>query len=158
LKAAVDSKSRKWAEEMISLLLYAKALVSSCGGKPPDPLAIRKIHQQYDDILESGRLEFLRNESPDYNGDDMKLLRRMKQYKTEHLRFLSNPAVPFDNNQAERDLRMIKAKTKISGCFRAHDGGQVFAVLKSYTATLRKNRRNIFLGISEAFQLRPVLC
>jgi transposase len=97
-------------------------------------------------------------ESPDYNGEDMKLLRRLKQYKNEHLRFLSNSIVPFDNNQAERDLRMIKAKTKISDCFRAPDGGQVFAVLKSYTATLRKNNRNIFLGIKHAFDFNPVLC
>jgi len=81
----------------------------------------------------------------------------MQKFKTEHLRFLSNPIVPFDNNQAERDLRMIKAKSKISGCFRAHNGGHVFASLKSYTATLRKNNRNIFLGIKAAFELKPVL-
>ena len=143
---------------MIALLLHAKALVSSSDGKPPDPHSIAKIQQQYDEILEFGRLEFLRDEAPDYNGEDMKLLRRLKQYKTEHLRFLSNPIVPFDNNQAERDLRMIKAKSKISGCFRAHDGGQVFASLKSYTATLRKNKRNIFQGIKAAFVRIPVLC
>jgi len=88
----------------------------------------------------------------------MKLLRRLKQYKAEHLRFISNPAVPFDNNQAERDLRMIKAKTKISGCFRAYDGGEIFAALKSYTSTLRKNGYNIFDGIRAAFLGAPVLC
>lgn len=158
LKAAIESKNREWAKDMISLLLRAKALVAACGPKPPTPYHIKKLHRQYDEILELGRLEFLRDEAPDYNGQDMKLLRRMKHYKTEHLRFLSDPAVPFDNNQAERDLRMIKAKTKISGCFRALDGGQVFASLKSYTATLRKNYRNIFLGILAAFQHNPILC
>ena len=61
----------------------------------------------------------------------MKLLRRMTKYKTEHLRFISDENAPFDNNQAERDLRMIKAKAKISGCFRAVNGGVVFAALKS---------------------------
>jgi hypothetical protein len=158
LKAAIESKNRKWAKDMILLLLHAKALVARCGGKPPTPLQIQKMHHQYDKILELGRLEFLHGESPDYNGEDMKLLRRMKKYKVEHLRFLSNPTVPFDNNQAERDLRMIKAKTKISGCFRAHYGGHVFASLKSYTATLRKNNCNIFLGINAAFEFNPVLC
>ena len=157
LKAAIENKNRKWAEDMILLLLDAKALVAGCHGKPPDPHEILKFHQHYDEILEQGRLEFLRDQSPDYNGEDMKLLRRMKNYKTEHLRFLSDPNVPFDNNQAERDLRMAKTKQKISGCFRAHDGGQVFASLKSYTATLRKNNRNIFFGIKDAFDLNPVL-
>ena len=158
LKAAIESKDRQWAKDMISMLLRAKALVAESGGKPPDPCHIEKFHRQYDEILELGRLEFLRSESPDYNGEDMKLLRRMKKYKAEHLRFLSNPIVPFDNNQAERDLRMVKAKTKISGCFRALHGGHVFAALKSYSATLRKNHRNIFLGFKAAFELNPVLC
>ena len=158
LKAAIESKNRKWAEDMIVLLLRAKDLVASCAEKPPHPRKIQKIYQQYDEILELGYLEFLRDESPDYNGDDMKLFRRMQKFKTEHLRFLSNPIVPFDNNQAERDLRMIKAKTKISGCFRAHNVGQVFASVKSYTATLRKNNRNIFYGIKTAFELNPLFC
>jgi len=158
LKSAIESKNRKWAQDMIALLLHAKALVAGCAGKSPDPHSIENIQQQYDEILEFGRLEFLRGEATDYNGEDMKLLRRLKKHKAEHLRFLSNPIVPFDNNQAERDLRMIKAKSKISGCFRAHDGGQVFAALKTYTATLRKNKRNIFQGIKDAFERIPILC
>jgi len=157
LKSAIENKKRKWAQDMITLLLHAKAMSADCRGKSPDAHSIEIIQQQYDEILEFGRLEFLRDEAPDYNGEDMKLLRRLKQYKTEHLRFLCDPTVPFDNNQAERDLRMIKAKSKISGCFRAHDGGQVFAFLKSYTATLRKNKRNIFYGIKAAFDRIPVL-
>jgi len=158
LKASIESKNRKWAQNMIELLLHAKTVVAHCDGKPPPSYQIQKIHQQYNEILERAFLEFLRSESPDYNGEDMKLLRRLQKYKTEHLRFLSEPSVPFDNNQAERDLRMIKAKTKISGCFRANDGGQVFASLKSYTATLRKNNLNIFSGIKAAFELKPFLC
>jgi transposase len=88
----------------------------------------------------------------------MKLLRRLKEYKTEHLRFISDFLVPFDNNQAERDLRMIKAKTKISGCFRGENGGVVFAIIKSYTSTLRKNSKNIFDAIRLAFAGMPVIC
>jgi len=52
---------------------------------------------------------------------------------------------------------MIKAKTKISGCFRAADGGDVFASLKSYTSTLRKHGMNISNGIRDAFSDNPVL-
>ena len=158
LRAAIEGKNRKWAQDMIELLLFAKEYITGCGGKPPDLYAVQEIHRLYDQILEQGRLEFLNSELPDYNGEDMKLLRRMKEYKTEHLRFVSDPAVPFDNNQAERDLRMIKAKLKISGCFRADDGGEVFARLKSYSSTLRKNNCNIFEGFKSAFSLLPVHC
>ena len=157
LKAAIEKKERVWAEDMIKLLLEAKAAVES-RDKPLHHATISKFYRRYDEILERGRQEFLESEKPNYNGEDMKLLRRLKKYKEEHLRFISNPAVPFDNNQAERDLRMIKAKTKISGCFRADDGGEIFAALKSYTSTLRKNRHNIFDGIKAAFAGMPVLC
>jgi len=145
LKAAVENRNRIWAEDMIKLLLEAK------DGE-------NEAFRRYDEILERGRREFLKDEAPDYNGEDMKLLRRMKEYKQEHLRFAADKNVPFDNNQAERDLRMIKAKTKISGCFRGKDNGDVFAVLKSYTSTLRKNGFNIYGGIKSAFALSPILC
>ena len=147
LKAAIENKNRNWAKDMIKLLLDAK------GGVDAD-----KVSSRYDEILEQGQREFLKDETPDYNGEDMKLLRRMKKYKQEHLRFVTDKNVPFDNNQAERDLRMIKAKTKISGCFRGEDGGGVFAAVKSYTSTLRKNNRNIFDGIKSAFLFYPVIC
>ena len=132
---------------MIKLLLEAK------DGKDAD-----EVSRQYSEILERGLSEFLKDEAPDYNGEDMKLLRRLKKYKQEHLRFATDKNVPFDNNQAERDLRMIKAKTKISGCFRGKDKGIVFADLKSYTSTLRKNNQNIYNGIKSAFNLQPIFC
>jgi hypothetical protein len=122
---------------------------SNCVGL--DEAEISEYHARYDEILEQGCLEFFQDEKMDYNGEDMKLLRRLEEYKREHLRFLSDFQVPFDNNLAERDLRMIKSKTKVSGCFRGSEGGSVFAVIKSYTSTLRKNSRNIFDGLKAAF-------
>ena len=155
LKWAVEIKSRKWAKDMIVFLLYAKARAENA---PLQSADIDELHSLYDHILELGQAEYARDELPDYNGDDLKLFRRMKEYKTQHLLFLSDRNVPFDNNQAERDLRMIKAKTKISGCFRAENGGEIFANIKSYTSTLRKNECNIFEGIRAAFQSQPVFC
>ena len=149
LKGVVEIKNRRWANDMIRFLLYAKQTAENTALNPAD---IDELHRLYDDILELGQAEFVRNEPPEYNGDDLKLLLRLKEYKTQHLLFLSDRNVPFDNNQAERDLRMIKAKTKISGCFRSNDGGSIFAVIKSYTASLRKNRLNIFEGITAAWQ------
>jgi len=154
LKGAVEGKNRQWAQEMIEFLLKAKAAVEE---KCLNSAELLEFYRLYDEILENGRLEYLQREKSEYNGDDIKLLRRLKEYKAQHLLFLSDSNVPFDNNQAERDLRMIKAKTKISGCFRADDGGSVFASLKSYTTSLRKNGLNIFKGIIDAWNLKPHL-
>ena len=71
------------------------------------------------------------------------LLLRLRDHQDDALRFLTNPAVPFPNNQAERDLRMMKLKQKISGCFRAETGAQTFATLRTVLSTARKQDWNL---------------
>jgi len=153
LKGIVESKERKWAKDMIDFLLKAKTAAQT----DLSPDEILEFHNLYDEILDNGRLEFSRDKKSDRYADDVKLLHRLKEYKTQHLLFLSDRTVPFDNNQAERDLRMIKAKIKISGCFRSLDGDGVFAVIKSYTSSLRKNGLNIFEALVSAWTAQPVL-
>ncbi|MFZ4814982.1 MAG: IS66 family transposase [Phototrophicaceae bacterium] len=71
-----------------------------------------------------------------------KLLKRLDLGQAQVLAFIAYLALPFDNNLAERDLRMIKVKLKVSGCFRTLDGAQVFADLRSYTSSVRKQGHN----------------
>jgi transposase len=78
------------------------------------------------------------------------LLERLKTFKTETLRFLTDFDVPFTNNLAEQDLRMMKVKMKISGSFRTLDGAQIFARLRSVVSTARKQRRNILQILTAA--------
>ena len=71
------------------------------------------------------------------------LIIRLRDYRDDVLRFLSDFAVPFTNNQAERDLRMMKVRMKISGTFRTLEGAQVFADIRSVISTARKRGLNI---------------
>jgi transposase len=70
-------------------------------------------------------------------------LLRLRDYKSDVLRFLTDPSVPFTNNLAEQDLRMMKVRQKISGCFRAMAGAENFAVIRTILSTARKQGWNI---------------
>jgi transposase len=75
------------------------------------------------------------------------LLLRLRDYKDDVLRFLSDHDVPFTNNQAEQDVRMMKVKQKISGGFRTLPGAQTFATIRTFLSTMRKQGINLFQAI-----------
>jgi transposase len=85
------------------------------------------------------------------------LLDRLSQRKQAVLRFLHDFAVPFDNNQAERDLRMIKIQQKVSGGFRTEQGIAMFCRIRSYLSTLRKQGIGLFSALGHTFAGDPVL-
>ena len=85
------------------------------------------------------------------------LLERLRQHNQDVLRFMSDPTVPFDNNLAERDIRMAKVKQKISGCYRSEHGAHMFCRIRSYISTLKKNNLSIMAGIKDIFYGRPMM-
>jgi transposase len=85
------------------------------------------------------------------NSKARQLLNRMDTYDIEHLAFMFDFDIPFDNNLSERDLRMQKLRQKISGSFRGVNGAKVFCRIRSYISTARKNGIRAFDAIQRAF-------
>src|SRR5664280_324026 len=85
------------------------------------------------------------------------LLERFIEHKEKILRFLTDLRVPFENNQAERDLRMMKLQQKISGTFRTTRGAEAFCRIRAYISTIRNNDLPVLEGIRAALQGMPLI-
>ena len=133
----------KWAQAMHSLLLTMKQHCETM----PDGLSdsdIQDFEEQFDAVLTRGFAENpILPRPPNSQGriaqhPATNLLIRLSTYRDEVLAFIRYPQVPFDNNLAERDLRMMKVKQKISGGFRTWAGAELFVAIRSYLSTARK--------------------
>lgn len=85
------------------------------------------------------------------------LLIRLRDYCGNTLCFLTNPIVPFTKGQAERDIRMVKCKQKISVGFRTEQGAKQFARIRSYLSTAKKQGWNLMTAISKALAGNPLI-
>ena len=83
--------------------------------------------------------------------DEGNLFERLREYREEHLLFIKNFKVPFSNNLAERSLRLIKTKMKVSGCYRGEDNGGNFTTIRSLFETVKKQELNLFESIRKVF-------
>jgi transposase len=153
LKALVEIEKEDWAGKMQRLLRRAchATNLSREQGLPLKPSLIALIERCYDGILANG-LAFhqaqpaltkagRRGRTPRRVGHN--LLLRLSRRKPDVLRFLTERTVPFTNNLAEQDGRMMKLRQKISGGFRCQDGAMDFAVIRSVLSTARKQGWNM---------------
>ncbi len=160
-----EQYQQPWADEMAQLLLDIKAEVAQTVDRmtlPPDRLA--HYEARFDALLQTG---FEANPPPDTppprkrgrkkQSPPKNLLDRLQKYKAETLAFMHDFRVLFDNNLAERDLRMIKVKQKVSGTFRTRSGASVFCDIRSYISTVRKQGGSVLPALYDALLARPFI-
>jgi transposase len=153
---AAREEGQKWAEPMIGFLYDLNEKVEEAGGRL-DENGQRAARKGYREILTEGEKECpLPPPAPAgkrgrvAKSKARNLLERLRDFEDDVLRFMTDKAVSFTNNQAERDLRMIKVQQKISGCFRSWDGAYQYCRIKGYLSTCKKH------GISSSDALRPL--
>lgn len=160
---------QKWIEPLKDLLLKIKAKVDIAKQNQRTALTVRqrkRFNQEYDQWIAKGL-----RANPPPKEDSRKpgqrgrlkqtptrnLLVRLRDHKPAVLAFMYDFNVPFDNNQAERDLRMMKVKQKVSGGFRSTQGAQNFCQIRGYLSTARKNGLKALAALRLAFANQPFL-
>lgn len=162
LKALSEIEKEPWAISMGKLLRWMLKLshkFKHYDQSIPERF-LKKILDKYDQIVREG-LSFHESQTPmnslilgqKSRGRVKKrighnLLIRLKDYKEDTLRFLWEPSVSFTNNLAERDLRMVKVKQKISGGFRTLNGANEFAILRGFLSSAKKQNLNLLIALS----------
>jgi transposase len=163
----LERTGQPWAAQMIWLLKTYKAITEEARASGMDHLpedGVRLMRACYIGILRQGQ----KAHPPSERGPKPKrgrakrseaslLVARLHKYRHEVLRFITDLRVPFDNNLAERDVRMIKLQQKISGTFRSQEGASAFACLRGYLSTLRKQGLDLLSGLRLTLSGHPLL-
>lgn len=163
LNGITELEEQNWAEEMKKLLLAIKKEVDiACDNS--NALSLDKIleyENKYNEIVKAGVEEDYTKNRELYSASRKKskslnLLNRLILHNEEILRFMNDFDIPFDNNQAERDIRMTKVKQKISGTFRSTTGADAFTRIRGYVSTVRKQGKSVLDCIRSVFTENPV--
>ena len=169
LRFIAERYEQPWATAMSTLLTTIKAQVERA--KAAGQTALSEVQRLgfkvlYQALLANG---FEANPPPSGAADAPKkrgrtkqsppknLLDRLRLHTSAVLAFMNDFCVPFDNNQAERDIRMMKLKQKISGCFRSADGARQFCRIRGYISTLRKQGLSVLDALKSTCIGNPVL-
>ncbi len=162
----VEQYEQPWAEEMIQLLLDIKTEVEAVPTEQNalSPEQITVFEQRYTEQIAQGleanpppanpppKKRGRKKQSPPKN-----LLDRLQHHQSQVLAFMYDLRVPFDNNLAERDVRMVKIKQKVSGGFRTRTGAEMFCAIRSYISTVRKHGQNVIAAIYNALTGSPFI-
>lgn len=154
-----EEENASWAVPLKKILLEAKRQVEQAqlnGEKELKKEKIMAIEKHYHAIIDKGIKGIpipviqVKKRGRPKKPKQLNFLERLVKHKDSVLGFIHDFHVPFDNNLAERDIRMVKVKQKVSGTFRALSGARYFARIRSYISTLKKNNQNVFEEIRNA--------
>lgn len=160
-----EEQQQGWAADLKQLLHEMRAATEQArqqGQRQLDTAARDALVARYDALLAAG---LAANPPPDRNprrrgriaqSPARNLLARLLLGKAQVLAFLDDLRIPFDNNQAERDLRMLKVQQKVSGSFRSARGATAFARLRGYLSTLRKQGHALLAALEALFAGQPL--
>jgi transposase len=166
LNYVIETSKPQWAAGMKALLLEIKGAVEKAragGRKRLPPCRKAEFLRKYDESIEGakklygvlqrkkGRAKKPRTAESPIRAAARKLACRLSDKRDEILLFMDDFRVPFDNNQAERDLRMLKVKQKVSGCFRTDRGAEEWCRLRSYVSTMKKQGHGVMEMIRSLF-------
>lgn len=161
---AENHPKQKWTAAFIDLLLEMKKLKDKAVETGKESLSYYHYHKfdkRYNELIKQGREEnplpvvTEKKRGRKKKGKILALIERLDNYKASVCLFIRNFNVPFDNNQAERDIRMIKVKTKVSGCFRTEEGARDYLKIMSYIGTAHKQGYNAYEAIKNAISGNP---
>ena len=166
-----EQTGQSWAKRLMRLLLLAKraaawAATAEAAGSlwSVAPTVCTRLQHCFQALVARGlSLNPLaprrtgKKRGPAKQSAARKLLERLDKHREAYLAFLFDSAVPFDNNLAERDLRMMKVRQKVSGCFRSAEGASMFCRIRGYISTLRKQGCHLLSALQSVFEGQPLM-
>lgn len=165
LTGIIENRSdQTWASGFIDLLLKMKKVKEKALEAEKESLSYYHYHKfdkKYQELIKLARTQNPLPETTEKKrgrekkGKILALVERLANYKASVCLFIHNFNVPFDNNLAERDLRMIKVKTKVSGCFRSEEGARDYLKIMSYIGSAHKQGYNAYEAIKNAISGYP---
>ncbi|MBA2364467.1 MAG: IS66 family transposase [Chloroflexia bacterium] len=162
----LEEQGQGWASGMIRLLLEIKRTVCEAVEQGETGLSQKSLawyEMRYQDLIEQGMVvnplpsERTGKRGPVKRSKGRNLVERLDKRRDEVLCFMHDLRVPFDNNQAERDVRMVKVQQKVSGCFRTMEGAQMFCRIRAYISTARKQGFNPLAALETALRKQPLI-
>lgn len=163
LRFVEEEHKQQWAGRMKKLLVEVEKAVGeevASGGTRLEPERVKEFDRRYQQLVEAG---LKANPPPERTGKKGRpkqskaknLVDRLEKHREAVLRFMYDFRVPFDNNQAERDIRMLKVRQKISGGFRTRKGAEIFCRIRGYISTVKKQGENVLGALQNVFIGEP---
>ena len=160
LRKNTEETQNTWSGQMIKLLCEMnKVRKAAIKGRETrfETEVLSGYEKKYDELIASGRAENKKTKHRYARDEEKKLLNRMEKYKQNHLLFMHDFRVPFDDNMSERDLRKAKNRQKMAGGFRKSSGHEMYCRILTIIETLKRRKMGIFENVKLLFMGTPAI-